>query len=238
MRFIRSDPGQDLKPSHQGADLGRTPSTLQDSMARRWLSAAKFIVAPLIIMTVAAILLPVLLNARKPSYEMQCMTQLKQISGAVSMYAQDYENYPLSRNWHTALRTYIDDPNDELGRVQPGSKRDPLTCPSDPTDSTVSYLYLNRNMLDWSKAQLSESVIPMVVDEYFHEHTTLAYYDGHTEKLEKQQWIHVRNRQWEIRRDLKHMESFSYEPIPGSVRGPEGVTPSYDRTSVYVWPKF
>ncbi|MFO8082558.1 MAG: hypothetical protein R6V07_19935 [Armatimonadota bacterium] len=238
MRFFRSGPGEELKPSHQSAELGKGPSSLKDAIARRWLSAAKFIMAPLIIMTVAAILLPVLLNARKPSYEMRCMTQLKQVAGAVRMYAQDYENYPLSRNWHTALRTYIDDPNDELGRVQPGSKRDPLTCPSDPTDSTVSYLYLNRNMLDWSKAKLSESIIPMVVDEYFHEHTTLTYYDGRTEKLEKQQWIHMRNRQWEIRRNLRDMESFAYEPIPGSVRGPEGPDPSYDRTSVYVWPKF
>jgi hypothetical protein len=237
MRFIRSGGGEELKPSHQGAELGQGPSSLQDSMARRWLSAAKFIMAPLIIMLMAAILLPVFLNARQPGYEMRCMTQLKQVSGAVQMYAQDYENYPLSHNWHAALRTYIDDPGSELGRVEPGSTRDPLTCPSDPTDAPVSYLYLNRNTLDWSKSQVSESVIPLAVDEYFHEHTTLVYYDGHTEKVEKQQWLHARNRQWEIRRDLEDMESFSYEPIPGSVLGPQDRRPSYDRTSVYVWPE-
>lgn len=207
-------------------------------MARRWLSAAKFLAAPLIIILMVAILLPVFLRARKPGLEMRCMTQLRQISAAVDMYTQDYENYPLSSNWHEALRIYIDDPNDPEGRVLPGSKRDPLTCPSDPTDSTVSYLYLNRNLLDWSKAHVSESVIPMVVDEYFHEHATLVYYDGHTDRLDKQLWLHTRNRQWEIRRNLEDVESFSYEPVPGSVRGPQGRDPYYDPTKQYVWPDF
>jgi len=238
MRFIRSGPGEGLKPSHQSADLSRTASSLQDSMARRWLSAAKFMAAPVIIMVLAMILVPALIRARKPSYEMRCMTQLKQVATAVTMYAQDHQNYPLSANWHTAIRDYIDDPNDPYGRILPGSARDPLTCPSDPTHSTVSYLYLNRNLLDWSKAHLSESVIPLVVDEYFHEKATLAYYDGHTDRMPKQLWLHTRNRQWEIRRNLQDIESFSYEPVPGSVRGPQGATPLYDRTSVYVWPKF
>jgi len=241
MRFIRSSQGGDrgIKPSHQTVDFSERPShLLQNAMARRWLSAAKFIAAPVIIIILAAILFPVFINARKPGYEMRCMTQLKQVSSAVMMYAQDYQNYPLSHNWHKAVRPYTEDIGDPLGRIQIGSQRDPLTCPSDPTDSAVSYLYLNRNMLDWSKASVSESVIPMVVDEYFHEHTTLVYYDGHTEKIGKQLWIHNRNKQWEIRRDLKDMASFSYEPVPGSVLGPQGPQPNYDRTSVYVWPKF
>jgi len=207
-------------------------------MARRWLSAAKFLVAPVIILLAVAMLLPVFMNARKPTYELRCIGQLRQVASAVDMYAQDHQNYPLSHNWHTALWPYIDDPGGEYGRIEPGSKRDPLKCPSDPTLSTVSYLYLNRNMLDWSKAHVSESVMPLVVDEYFHEHTTLAYYDGHAEKMDKQLWLHYRNRQWEIRRNLEDVESFSYEPVPGSVQGPEGTGPSYDRTSVYVWPKF
>lgn len=238
MRFIRSGPGEDLKASHQSADLGRGSSGLRSAMVRRWLAAAKFLVPPIIILLAVALLLPALMDARKPSRELRCMAQLRQVAGAVTMYAQDYQNYPLSHNWHTSVRAYIDDPADETGRVEPGSARDPLKCPSDPTDSTVSYLYLNRNRLDWSKAHVSESIIPLVADEYFHEHTTVAYYDGHTERLEKQQWIHVRNRQWEIRRDLEDVESFSYEPIPGSVQGPTGPSPSYDPTSVYVWPEF
>lgn len=238
MRFIRSGSSEDLKPSHQSADLGQGPSRLQDAMARRWLSAAKFIAAPVIIIILSAILLPVFINARKPGYEMRCMTQLKQVSGAVMMYAQDYENYPLSSNWHRAVRPYTQEIGDALGRIEIGSQRDPLTCPSDPTDSEVSYLYLNRNLLDWSKAQISESSIPLAVDEYFHEHATAVYYDGHTEKMEKQLWIHLRNKQWEIRRDLSDLGSFSYEPVPGSVKGPQGPRPGYDRTKQYVWPDF
>lgn len=237
MPIIRSGPGDELKPSHQSGDIGRSAADIQDAMARRWLSAAKFLAAPVIILVLAAILVPVMIRARHPSLEMRCMAQLKQVSAAVQMYAQDSGNYPLSHNWHTAIRPYIDDSRDEYGRVPPGSARDPLTCPSDPTDSPVSYLYLNRNLLDWSKANLSESVIPLAVDEYFHKHTTLVYYDGHTEKMEKQQWIYVRNRQWEIRRDLDNAPSFSYEPIPGSVQGPRDRKPTYDPTSVYIWPK-
>ncbi len=238
MRIFRSGPGDELKRSHQSGDLGRDSSDLQESMARRWLSAAKFLAAPVIILLIVAILLPVLLQARRPSYEMQCMTQLKQIASAITMYAQDHQNYPLSATWHEDVRVYIDDPSDPYGRVEIGSKRDPLTCPSDPTDAPTSYLYLNRNLLDYTKAHLSESVTPLTVDEYFHENTTLAYHDGHVEKIEKQLWLHTRNRQWEIRRDLDDTDSFSYEPIPGSVRGEKGKRPAYDRTSVYVWPKF
>ncbi|MGI5820254.1 MAG: hypothetical protein ACOX9R_19380 [Armatimonadota bacterium] len=236
MRFIRSGPREELRPSHQDAELGRESSTFVESMAQRWLSAAKFMVAPIIIMVTVAILLPVFINARKPGYEMRCMTQLKQVSGAVMMYAQDYEGHPLPSNWHRAVRPYLEHRGEPLGRIQIGSQRDPLTCPSDPTDSAVSYLYLDVKLLDRRKADLSESVIPMAVDEYFHEHTTLVYYDGHTEKMEKQRWINVRNRQWEIRRNLRDVESFSYEPIPGSVRGPEDRSPHYDPTTVYVWP--
>ncbi len=236
MRLLHSVSDDDLQASHQGANLGQTPSNLRNAMARRWLSAAKFIVAPTIILLVAAVLLPVLINARKPTYEMRCIAQLRQVSSAVNMYLQDNYNYPLSHNWHEAIRPYIDDPNDPTGHVEPGSSRDPLKCPSDPTDSVVSYLYLNRNMLDYSKSHLAETVVPMVVDEYFHPNTTLAYYDGHAEKINKQLWLHARNRQWEIRRNLSDLESFSYEPVPGSVHGPQGAEPRYDRTQVYVWP--
>ncbi len=194
--------------------------------------------APVIVLLIVSILLPILLRARRPSYEMQCMTQLKQVAGAVNMYTIDQDGYPLPHNWHKAIRTYIDDPSDPYGRVEPGSKRDPLTCPSDPTDATVSYLYLNRNLLDYSKARLAESITPLAVDEYFHPHVTLTYYDGHAEKLEKQLWLHYRNKQWEIRRNLDYPEAFAYEPIPGSIRGPVGPAPEYDRTKAYVWPKF
>ena len=199
---------------------------------------AKFIAAPLIIVLAAVTILPVMIRANRPGLETRCMAQLKQVSAAVSMYYYDHDGYPLPRNWHTAIRSYIDDPRDPQGRVEPGTARDPLSCPSDPTGSPVSYLYLNRSLLDDSKQILAESVTPLVVDEYFHDNVTVAYYDGRTERMDKQQWLHYRNRQWEIRRDLDKAESFAYEPIPGSVRGPEGPVPDYDRTKTYVWPKF
>ncbi|NLO04268.1 MAG: hypothetical protein GX131_00425 [candidate division WS1 bacterium] len=238
MRTYRSGGGGDVTPSHSGGDFGSAGPTTEQSTARRLFSGAKFLAAPVIILLLASLLVPTLVRARRPSYELRCIAQLKQVATAINMYASDQGTYPPPHDWHNAIRTYIDDPLDPHGRVIPGSSLDPLTCPSDPTDATVSYLYLNRNVLDWSKANLAESVIPLVVDEYFHEHTTLAYYDGHAEKLEKQFWLHNRTRQWEIRRNLDDIASFSYEPVPGSVRGPQGPAPVYDRTQEYTWPKF
>lgn len=218
--------------------MGAKPGDLEGTLARRWLSAAKFLAAPLIILLVISVLAPVLINARKPSYELRCMAKLKQVAAAMSMYATDNEGYPPPGAWHTALRIYIEDPLDPEGHVEPGSARDPLKCPSDPTDAPVSYLYLDRRLLDYSKARLNDSVVPLAVDEYFHEHATLVYYDGHAERIPKQQWVNARIHQWEIRRDLDHPSTFAYEPVPGSVRGPTGPRPNIERTEMYIWPRF
>lgn len=228
----------DVKPSHTGGRFEPPPSGLQDAWARRWLTAAKFLVAPIIILVVVAILLPVFLNARKPSYELRCMAKLKQVAAAMTMYALDNGGYPPSTVWHTALRVYIEDPRDPEGRVEPGSKGDPLKCPSDTTDAPVSYLYLNRGLLHYSKASLNDSVVPLAVDEYFHEHVTLAYYDGHTERIPREQWVNARMHQWQIRRDLDHPSTFAYEPVPGSVRGPTGPRPNIDPGEMYIFPNF
>ncbi len=238
MQIYRSGDHQDVQPSHTGGDVGGAPGTLHQSMARRWLSAAKFIAAPVIIIVVASLLFPVIVRARRPGLEVRCMGKLRQIAGAIGMYSADYGGaYPLRSNWHWAIRDYIDSPHAEE-RVIPGSPLDPLKCASDPSDYPVSYLYLDRTWLGYSKANLDESVTPLAVDEYFHEHVTLAYYDGHVERLDKQLWLHRRNRQWEIRRDLDHPASFSYEPVPGSVSGPQAPIPEMDRTEMYIWPKF
>ena len=237
MQFLRSGSGEDLHASHQGATLGQPPTGLQGALARRWLTAAKFLVPPAIILLAVAILLPALMKARAPSYEMRCIAQLRQVAGAVGMYEQDFGAYPLPANWHEAIRSYIDDPTDPEGRVEPGSARDPLKCRQDKSDAVVSYLYLNRNLLDHSKSRLSETITPLAVDEYFHENTIVAFYDGHAEKMEKQLWLHTRKKQWEIRRNLDDMDSFAYEPVPGSVLGPQGPEPRFDPTTAYVWPK-
>lgn len=238
MRLFRSGPGGDVTPSHTTGDLGDHGRGEVPGWTRRWLALAKYLVAPVIILIMVAILLPVYLQAREPTYTMQCMGNLKQVAAAVGMYETDYQGYPLAPTWHTSLRAYIDNPADPEERVIPGSELDPLTCPSDPTDSTCSYLYLDRGRLGYTKSRLSETVTPLAVDEYFHIKVTLAYYDGHVTKMEKQQWLHERTRQWEIRRDLEHPSWFAYEPMPGSVEGPSGPTPYIDRTRNYIWPEF
>ncbi|MGD9496508.1 MAG: type II secretion system protein [Armatimonadota bacterium] len=239
MRIFRPDSENGIQPSHTGADLGTFQRVAGAVWTRRWLSAAKFLVAPTIILIVAAILVPALIRARGPTYEARCMTKLRQVAAAIGMYCDDYDlNYPLAQNWHEALRSYIDNPADPRERVLPGSKADPLKCPSDGSEYPVSYLYLKRDLLAYSKANLSDSVTPLVVDEYFHLHTTLAYYDGHVEKMDRQLWVHQRNRQWEIRRDLDHPGSLAYEPVPGSVTGPTGPSPVVVPTERYIWPRF
>ncbi|MGC9319708.1 MAG: type II secretion system protein [Armatimonadota bacterium] len=239
MQFYRSGQGErDVRPSHTGGEPGELPGGHEAAWTRRWLTAAKFLVAPVIILIVVAILLPALLQARQPTYETRCMAKLRELAAAIDMYTIDHDAGPLPGNWHEAIWPYISNPQVDEARVEPGGRLDPRKCPSDPTDSTVSYLYLDRGLLSYSKAHVSEGLIPLAVDEYFHPHVTLAYYDGHVEKIEKQLWLHQRNRQWEIRRDLEHAASFAYEPVPGSLERAPGPAPEIERTERYIWPEF
>ncbi|MEA3402098.1 MAG: hypothetical protein U9R79_12755 [Armatimonadota bacterium] len=239
MQFYRSGHGErDVRPSHTEGEPGELGRGHEAVWTRKWLTAAKFLVAPVIILIVVSMLVPALLQAREPTYEAKCMTKLRELAAAIDMYAIDHDAAPLSRNWHRAIWPYIDNPRAEDLRVEPGGELDPRKCPSDPTDSTVSYLYLDRRLLSHSKANLSEGLIPLAVDEYFHPHATMAYYDGHVEKVDKQLWLHQRHRQWEIRRDLEHPASFAFEPIPGSVERAPGPGPEIERTERYIWPEF
>ncbi len=239
MQRFRSGPGEDLRPSHTGGDLSEPSSLLQRGLSERWRNLAKFIVAPAIILVIVAMLMPVFFRARRPALEMRCISQLRQIAAAANMYYHDQDGYLLSHNWHTAIRPYLEDDDPDGGDpIKPGGARDPLSCPADPTDSPVSYLYLNRGLLDYGRQMMAESVTPLVVDEYFHEKATIGYYDGRAEAVEKPLWLHYRNRQWGIRRNLNRPESFAYEPIPGSATGRVDRAPDIDRTQLHVWPRF
>ena len=229
--------GGDVTPSHTGADLG-TPRAAGGPTGR-WLSPTRFLVAATIIVATVAWLIPTLLRARQPSYETQCMAKLKQVGYAITMYAADNEQlYPLCANWHWAIRPYIDDTENPLMRIKPGSKRDPLKCPLDRSDAVCSYLYLNRSVLDYTMARMSDSITPLAVDEYFHEKATMVFYDGHTERMLKNKWVYERLRQWKVRRDLDHPESYSYELIPGTQKRPNFAPPEIEQTEKYIWPIF
>jgi len=154
------------------------------------------------------------------------------------MYSDDHGAYPLRANWHWAIRAYIDNPANPDERVIPGSRADPLKCKCDPSDSPVSYLYLDRRVLDDTMARLGDSVTPLAVDEYFHRYATMVWYDGHVSKVPKPEWAYRRLRQWKIRRDLDDAESFSYERIPSSQKAPAVAPPFVEPTEKYIWPRF
>mgnify|MGYP003802326667 CR=1 FL=1 len=204
----------------------------------RWLSPARFIVAATIVAFVAVWLAPTLLRARQPSYEAQCLAKLKQVGWAFNMYVADVEAYPLASNWHWALRSYIDDPMNPSMRVAPGSRRDPLKCPMDRSPAPCSYLYLDRRVLDYTMARMNDAITPLAVDEYFHEKAILVYYDGHTDRLPKQQWVYERLRTWKVRRDLNAPDSFAYELLPGTQKRPAFAPPPIQQTEKYIWPIF
>ncbi len=193
----------------------------------------------MIVVAIAGWLLPTLLRARRPAHEAECLAHLKQVGYAVRMYMADNDyRMPPRRDWHNSIRSYVDTPDDEVMRVIPGSRRDPLKCPLDPSPATCSYLYLDRDVLDYTMSRLNDSVTPLAVDEYFHEKATLVYYDGHVDKMPKTQWAYDRLMQWKIRRDLDHPESYAYELIPGTQKSPSFAPPPIERTERYLWPVF
>ena len=202
------------------------------------MSPARFLLAALIILITAMIVAPTVLRAREPARETQCLIQLRGVGAAIKQYSYDSDGYPLPSNWHWAIRPYIGNPDEPEERVEPGSERDPLKCKSDPSDFPVSYLYLDRRILDYTMGRLSDSVTPLAVDEYFHRYATMVWYDGHVSKVPKQEWAYYRLRQWKIRRNLADAESFSYELIPGTQVEPVFAPPQVVPTEKFIWPRF
>lgn len=71
-----------------------------------------------IIWLLAALLLPVFSSARKRSYESQCVSHLRQIGMAISMYLQDYDDqYP--PHLMSLMPMYVSDRRIFLCRVDP-----------------------------------------------------------------------------------------------------------------------
>jgi len=59
----------------------------------------------------AAILFPVFARAREAARKTSCQSNLKQLSTAMLMYAQDYdEKYPFRTNWSTSIAVYHKSP--------------------------------------------------------------------------------------------------------------------------------
>lgn len=106
----------------------------------------------------AAILIPVVSRVRASARATECVSNLRQLSSAVTLYAQDNRgrlptNYDgtLDGMWFTALTRYVSDQ-----KVQPGnwaqlarivSTPGPFRCPSaDPADATYPNAWVSYKM--------------------------------------------------------------------------------------------
>src|ERR1700680_3442862 len=86
-----------------------------------------------IIAILAAILFPVFAMAREKARQTSCLSNQKQLSTAMAMYIQDYDDrFP---NWRTMVAASVDDPNAKITWVenmQPYCKNKNIwVCPSD-----------------------------------------------------------------------------------------------------------
>ncbi len=90
--------------------IGKNPTRLRGqglALAGTIISAISLLFVPFI----AAILFPVFARARDAAQETNCMNNLKQISIAVQMYTQDWDNaYPMAANWNEAIAPYTKNP--------------------------------------------------------------------------------------------------------------------------------
>lgn len=106
-------------------------------MRKHGFTLIELLVVIAIIAILAAILFPVLSNARAKAQQVRCFTQMKQIGMAVTRYAEDYYGaYPLNRLWHIpspynwkySIRNYVPGKsvyicNSNLGYKQPINTR-------------------------------------------------------------------------------------------------------------------
>src|SRR5687768_5842679 len=86
---------------------------LPSRRSRRGFTLIELLVVIAIIAILAAILFPVFAAAREAARKTSCLSNLKQMSLAVSMYVSDNELYPVysypsgSVRWHTILQPYV-----------------------------------------------------------------------------------------------------------------------------------
>lgn len=130
------------------------------NVRRRGFTLIELLVVIGIIAILAAILFPVLARAREAGRKTTCVSNLRQIGNAFTLYGQDYDEfYPntgdpllwMGRRWRWPLQTYLGygaqrdavDPNNP--NLSSGGASHVLICPSDATASSAydntSYAY-------------------------------------------------------------------------------------------------
>lgn len=125
---------------------------------RRGFTLIEILVVISIIATLAAILTPVFLSAKKAANRNVCQSNLSQIGRAFMAYLSDYDNcYPntndpylwMGRHWRWPIKKYVGfyasyDGSKDAGQIT-GQSNNVLACPSDPTEVSqydkTSYAY-------------------------------------------------------------------------------------------------
>lgn len=75
-------------------------------MTRRGFTLIELLVVIAIIAILAAILFPVFAQAREKARQTQCLSNMRQLSNAVMMYVQDYDElYPMTANYNDGTMT-------------------------------------------------------------------------------------------------------------------------------------
>jgi prepilin-type N-terminal cleavage/methylation domain-containing protein/prepilin-type processing-associated H-X9-DG protein len=85
------------------------------STRRRGFTLVEMLVVISIVVILAAILFPVFSQAREAARQTTCLSDLRQMSLAISMYVQDQDAYPMAayvvggeeRRWHVVVQPYI-----------------------------------------------------------------------------------------------------------------------------------
>jgi prepilin-type N-terminal cleavage/methylation domain-containing protein len=85
------------------------------SNQRRGFTLVELLVVIVIIVILAAILFPVFSQARQAARQANCISNLRQMSLALSMYTQDNESYPMASyrigtdefRWHAVIQPYV-----------------------------------------------------------------------------------------------------------------------------------
>ncbi|MCX6377106.1 MAG: DUF4190 domain-containing protein, partial [Armatimonadetes bacterium] len=89
--------------------IGRNPQRLKGrGLALAGTIVSAVMILPAIIGMLAAIMFPAFARAKDAAMQTSCLNNVKQLSVAVQMYEQDWDNsYPLAGNWNEAIGKYL-----------------------------------------------------------------------------------------------------------------------------------
>lgn len=134
-----------LAQNSRGGIVRRTRSLLAPPRARHGFTLFELLVVMALVVVLAAILFPVLARVREMGRRAVCVSNIKQIGGAVTMYSQDWDGIlPPGALVYPAFAG--GDPGEWYLVIQPYARnRDILRCPTKPSADIIAYGWNYRN---------------------------------------------------------------------------------------------